>query len=73
MEDNHTEWCGRCSMTTVVDAIDAVGDGHGRNPWDGPRIEVSEDEMRIVGAPGLYIERAKTRLDEWATKLIYGR
>lgn len=63
------EACGRCSMTSVVDMFD--GDG-GRNPFDGPRIEIPEEEMRRVAKPQILLGRAKRKLDEIATRLTYG-
>jgi hypothetical protein len=59
-------------MTTVVDATDDE-ETAGRNPFDGDRIEVSEREMRVVGKPAILLGRAKRRLDEFATRLTYGR
>lgn len=66
------EACGRCSMTTVVDIANDGEDGGGRDPFDGDRIEVPEDEMRKVAAPAVWLGRAKDRLNEMGTRLTYG-
>jgi hypothetical protein len=75
MDDKRTEACGRCSMSSVVAmaADDEDGDRPGRNPFDGPRIEVPEDELRKASAPQVWLGRVKRRLDEVATRLTYGR
>ena len=72
MDDKRTEACGRCSMTSVV-SMTEDGDGGGRNPFDGPRIEVSDAEMRRVSKHQVWLGRVKRRLDEVATRLTYGR
>jgi hypothetical protein len=68
MSEKKTEACGRCSITTVVDATagdrDVLGEG---------RIEVDEDEMRRVSAHHVAASRAKEWLDSLGTRLIYGR
>lgn len=63
------EACGRCAMTAAID----VTDGHGRNPFDGDRIEVPEDELRAVSKHVIVLGNLKNRLNEWATKITYGR
>jgi len=70
MSGKNTEACGRCSMTTVVQA---TGDGEGHNPFDGERIEIDESEMKAIARPQVAAGRLKDRIDEWATKLTYGR
>ncbi len=70
MADGKTEACGRCTMTTVVDS---VGDGGGRDPFAGDRIEVDEEEMRTAAKPQVVAGRVKDRLDEWATRFVLGR
>lgn len=72
MGTQKSEACGRCSMTTVVDA---VGDEEGRaerDPFAGDRIEVDEDEMRRI-TPGAWLGGITDRLNSVATKLTYGR
>ena len=73
MDDKRTEACGRCSMTSVVSmTTDDEGAGE-RDPFAGPRIEVSESEMQTVNRPAVWLGRVKRRLDEVATRLTYGR
>jgi hypothetical protein len=75
MDDERTEACGRCSMTSVVSMASEDGDDEsgGRDPFSGPRIEVPESEMRRVAKPQIWLGRVKRRLDEVATRLTYGR
>lgn len=56
-------------MSTAVD----VSSGRGTNPWDGDRIEVDEREMKAVSHHVVALGKVKTRLNEWATRLTYGR
>jgi len=68
MDSDKSEACGRCSMTTVVDATDVD-----RDPFAGDRIEVDEDELRTAAKPAVLLGRAKRRINEIATSLTYGR
>jgi hypothetical protein len=61
-----TESCGRCGMSTVVDAAD----GAGLDTDDA--IQVADDEARRV-SPGAWLGGVKRQLDELATRLTYGR
>ncbi|XVH32847.1 hypothetical protein ACNS7O_06585 [Haloferacaceae archaeon DSL9] len=75
MADKRTESCGRCAMTTVVDAVsgdctDTEQDG--RDPFHGSRIEVREADLRRA-SPGAYLERVTDRLNDAASRFIYGR
>ena len=78
MGGKKTEACGRCSVTTVMDAVESVDDGsegaesRGRNPFDGDRIELDEDQVTAVVRHEVLAARMKDRLDRIATKLIYG-
>ncbi|WP_248895870.1 hypothetical protein [Haloplanus halobius] len=65
-----TEACGRCAMSSVVDA--ATEDGGDRDPFAGDRIEVAERDLRTV-SPAAWLGRVKRRLDAFATRLTYGR
>lgn len=67
MGGKDTEACGRCSMTTVVDAT-----GTDADPFDGDRIELSDDQLRRV-SPGAYLKGVKDRVDAVATRLVHGR
>lgn len=62
-------------MTSVVAMTNEEGDGEtgGRNPFDGPRIEVPEEELRKASLPQVWLGRVKHRLDEMATRVTYGR
>lgn len=74
MGGKKSEACGRCSMTTVVGATNQDDEeGGGRNPFDGARIEVPEDEMRLVAAPAVALGYVKRRLNEFANRVTYGR
>lgn len=79
MGEKRTEACGRCSVSTVIDAAgsgrDVSGDDEGtdrRNPFDGERIEVREEELQSVVRHEMLARRLKDRLDALATRLIYG-
>ncbi|WP_436926885.1 hypothetical protein [Halosimplex amylolyticum] len=74
MAPKDTETCGRCSMTSVVEATSGDDDaGDGRDPFEGARIEVPEGEMRTVAKPQILLGRAKRKLNQVATRLTYGR
>ena len=74
MGGKQTEACGRCSLSTVVDATDTEdGNSSGRNPFDGARIELDEDEVRSVVRHEVFFSRLRRRLDEWATRFTFGR
>ncbi|PSQ09156.1 hypothetical protein BRC95_01580 [Halobacteriales archaeon QS_5_68_33] len=70
-----TETCGRCSMTSVVDAVEADDEGEAtdRDPLGEDRIEVPETEMRKAAAPAVLAGRVKRKLDAFATRFTYGR
>ncbi|MFC7190589.1 hypothetical protein [Halocatena marina] len=70
MDDEQTEACGRCGMTSVVDA---VGDEDRRCGFDSERIELDDKELRLASTPAVVAGRVKRRLDELATKFIHGR
>lgn len=71
--DSEPEACGRCSMTSVVGLTDGDGESGGRNPFDGDRIELDDDELRSVSAHVLALGRLKDRLDRWMQSATYGR
>lgn len=68
MGGKKTEACGRCSITTVIDATDADRDLLGED-----RIEIEEREMRRLSAHHVVASRAKGWLDDLGERLIYGR
>jgi hypothetical protein len=74
MGGKETEACGRCGVSTVVDVASETGDDAdaARDPFAGDRIELDERELRAV-SPGAWLGRIKRRLDEYATRLTYGR
>lgn len=67
------EACGRCAMTGVTSVTQGDDEPAARNPWDGDRIEVDEDEMRKASPHVVLFGRVKRRLNDIATKLTYGR
>jgi hypothetical protein len=79
MDSNESEACGRCAMTSVVGTTQSeseTDDDDGRtdrDPFAGPRIEIDDSELRIASAPAVVAGRVKHRLDELATRFVYGR
>jgi len=67
--NDDAESCGRCSMSTVVDA---TADGNERDAFGEARIEVDDGEARAV-SPAAWLGGVKRRLDELATRVTYGR
>lgn len=65
------EACGRCAMSSVVSV--ASEDGTARNPFDGDRIEVPEDELRAISKHVVVLGEMKDRINRWATDITYGR
>ncbi|MFC6786928.1 hypothetical protein ACFQFH_13885 [Halobaculum halobium] len=66
------ETCGRCSMTTVVDATE---DGEGaadRDPFGDERIELDEGDLRRT-SPTAWFSSVASALDDLGTRLTYGR
>ncbi|WP_284012648.1 hypothetical protein [Halobaculum litoreum] len=61
------ESCGRCSMSTVVDAT-ADGDS---DPYGDDRIELADDDLRRV-SPSAWLGGVVSRLDDLAARLTYG-
>ncbi|SEV95758.1 hypothetical protein [Halobacterium jilantaiense] len=68
--ESPTEACGRCSMTTVVDA--AVDEDEGRDPFGDDRIEVEESELTRVN-PVAWTRRVTARLNDAVEQFAYGR
>lgn len=71
MSEKKTETCGRCAMSTVVDAATTNEGSSARNPMDGDRIELSDDELRRT-SPAAWLSGVVSRLDDAATAFIYG-
>lgn len=69
-DDGQTEACGRCAMSTVVDA---VHDGETeRDPFGEEAIEVEEAAIRRVSPAG-YLSDLKARVDAVARRIAYGK
>lgn len=69
MSEKKTEACGRCSMTAVVDA---AGE-NSRDVFGAGRIELEESELRRASPHVVALSGLRARLDEVASRLIYGR
>ncbi|WP_410766193.1 hypothetical protein [Haloferax sp. DFSO60] len=67
MADTKREACGRCSLTTVVDATA----NERMDPFDGDRIELDDGELRRT-SPAAWFEGLSARLDALAERVIYG-
>ena len=72
MGGKEREACGRCSISTVLEATDEADDGGAENPFEGERIELEADEVRSVVRHEVFARRVKARLDAIATRLIFG-
>ncbi|NIB99238.1 hypothetical protein [Halobacterium sp. R2-5] len=71
-EKQPTEACGRCSMTTVVDAVDANSEDGLRDPFGDERIEVEESAVRRV-SPVAWMQNATSRLNAAVKRFTYGQ
>lgn len=67
------ESCGRCAMSAAVSLTGSDEDDGGYDPYEGEAIEVAEGEVRAVSRHVVALGKVKTKLDEWATSLTYGR
>lgn len=72
MGGKKSEACGRCSVSTVVDAADSDDEGGAENPFEGERIEIEESEMRSVVRHEVFAGRVKARLNNFANRVIFG-
>jgi len=73
MGGKDTEACGRCAMSSVVGVTaESDDDERERDPFAGARIEVDERQLKAV-SPAAWLGRVKRRIDEYATRLTYGR
>jgi hypothetical protein len=70
MGGKESEACGRCAMSSAVSVSDSESGDH--DPFAGERIEVSESDLRKV-SPAAWLGGLKRRVDDWATRLTYGR
>ena len=74
-DEIQTEACGRCSMSTVVGAVNGDKDSEERadhDPFADERIEVDESSFRRV-SPGGFLSDLKDRVDELGRRLSYGK
>ena len=74
-EETHAEACGRCSMSTVVGAVNEGKDPEERtkhDPFAGGRIEVDESAIRRVSPAG-FLGDLKKRVDALGRRLSYGK
>jgi len=71
-DEQPTEACGRCSMTTVVDAVNADGEGPKRDPFGEERIEVAESSIRRI-SPVAWMGKVTGRLNAAVQRLTYGK
>lgn len=77
MDSNESEACGRCAMTSVVGTTQAEDESDDNpsehDPFAGAHIEIDDSELRLASAPAVITGRVKHRLDELATRFVYGR
>lgn len=71
-DERPTEACGRCSMTTVVDAARSDGENDRSDPFADDRIEVSASSIRRV-SPVAWTRRVTARLNAVVERLTYRR
>lgn len=65
------EACGRCSMSTVVDATE-TDDEAGRDPFGDERIELDDADLRRA-SPSAWLGSVVSKLDDVATSITYGK
>ncbi|PSQ17680.1 hypothetical protein BRD00_06995 [Halobacteriales archaeon QS_8_69_26] len=73
MNSEEREACGRCSMSSVAGMIQEDEESSAPDPFGEERIEVDEDEMRTVSPHVVALGNLKRRINEFATKITYGR
>ncbi|MDJ1433882.1 hypothetical protein [Halostagnicola sp. A-GB9-2] len=69
------EACGRCSMSTAVDVANAgrnEDERAARDPYAGDRIEVDEDELRLV-SPAAWLSGVSSRLNSAVDAFVWKR
>ncbi|OYR41167.1 hypothetical protein DJ82_01130 [Halorubrum sp. Ib24] len=74
-EEINAEACGRCSMSTVVGAVNGDKDPEDRvehDPFAGERIEVDESSIRRVSPAGV-LSDLKDRVDALGRRFSYGK
>lgn len=84
MTGDSREACGRCGLTTVVDAATESTDGGAApdgttlrsvasDPLGAEHIVLPAGEVRAVARPAVWLGCVGRRLDAAAARLIYGR
>ncbi|ELZ31110.1 hypothetical protein C474_09754 [Halogeometricum pallidum JCM 14848] len=78
MSGKRTESCGRCAMSTVVDAVGGGAETDGddaderrASTFGDDRIELSDRELRAT-SPAAWLSSAVSRLDDAASRFVYG-
>jgi hypothetical protein len=74
-DEIQAEACGRCSMSTVVGAVNGDKDPDERaehDPFAGERIEVDESSLRQISPAG-FLSDLKDRVDALGRRLSYGK
>lgn len=72
MGGKQKEACGRCTVTTVIDATEDE-ESTAENPFEGERIELEESEMRSVARHEVLAGKVTDRLDDFASQFIWGK
>ena len=84
MSGKRTESCGRCAMSTVVDAVEdgyggsdgtdgtAKSDSGRGSAFGDDRIELSDRELRAA-SPAAWLSGLVSRVDDAASRFVYGR
>lgn len=72
MGGKKTESCGRCAMSTVVDAVGSDDDEENarRDPFGDEAIEIDEETIRRV-SPAAWVEGVTRRLDNAVQRFIH--
>jgi hypothetical protein len=72
MGGKQKEACGRCSVTTVIDATEDE-ETSAENPFEGERIEVEEEQMRSVVRHEVLASKVTDKLDSFASRFVWGK
>jgi hypothetical protein len=74
-EEIKAEACGRCSMSTVVGAVNGDKDPEERadhDPFAGGRIEIDESSVRRISPAG-FLSDLKDRATAFGRRFAYGK
>lgn len=73
MGGKKTESCGRCAMSTVVDAVESDdGENADRDPFGDEAIEIDEEALRRV-SPAAWAGRVAVRIDAAVSRFVHRR